>query len=65
MVPPSLPSFAATFSSSSFGSIPADDNSLPPIQARASQSENTQVAGRKRTRIDVSGPDHDDQSDSE
>ncbi|ESK95043.1 hypothetical protein Moror_13933 [Moniliophthora roreri MCA 2997] len=83
MVPPSLPSFAATFSSSSFGSIPADDNSLPPIQARASvsdfrrvkspavsnssrqQSENTQVAGRKRTRIDVSGPDHDDQSDSD
>ncbi|KAK7469111.1 hypothetical protein VKT23_003602 [Stygiomarasmius scandens] len=35
-VPPSLPSFASTFSSKSLSTFSSDDNSLPPIQSRSS-----------------------------
>ncbi|THV05229.1 hypothetical protein K435DRAFT_850115 [Dendrothele bispora CBS 962.96] len=35
-VPPSLPSFASTFSSKSLSNFSSDDNSLPPIQSRSS-----------------------------
>ncbi|KAF5369263.1 hypothetical protein D9758_002562 [Tetrapyrgos nigripes] len=34
--PPSLPSFASTFSNRSLSKFPNDDNSLPPIQSRSS-----------------------------
>ncbi|KAK7056699.1 hypothetical protein VNI00_002416 [Paramarasmius palmivorus] len=81
--PPSLPSFASAFSTKSLSTLASDDNSLPPIQPRASisdfrrvdpsgvsnssrqQSQNVQMAGRKRARTDVSGRDNDDQSDSD
>ncbi|KII86875.1 hypothetical protein PLICRDRAFT_272636 [Plicaturopsis crispa FD-325 SS-3] len=39
-IPQSLPSFAQAFSASSFNSISAGNNSLPPIQSRHSSQEN-------------------------
>ncbi|KAF9077563.1 hypothetical protein BDP27DRAFT_1282489 [Rhodocollybia butyracea] len=43
VIPPSLPSFAQTFSSNSLGPYGPDDNSLPPIQARATTNDSSRV----------------------
>ncbi|TFK73587.1 hypothetical protein BDN72DRAFT_165998 [Pluteus cervinus] len=43
-VPPSLPSFAQAFSTTSLGSISTSNNALPPIQTRLSSAEANRVA---------------------
>ncbi|KAL0064702.1 hypothetical protein AAF712_008400 [Marasmius tenuissimus] len=82
--PPSLPSFASTFSSRSLHNLRSDVNDLPPIQTRSSVSDfrrvdspgtqlqsryqpnddasSSQIAGKKRARIDPA--DADERSDS-
>jgi hypothetical protein len=42
-IPPSLPSFAQTFSSNSLSSYGPDDNSLPPIQSRVPPNDFSRV----------------------
>ncbi|KIK69630.1 hypothetical protein GYMLUDRAFT_66930 [Collybiopsis luxurians FD-317 M1] len=56
-IPPSLPSFAQTFNSTSLSSFGPDDNSLPPIQTKSSSSnfsrvEHSQVPVLSRRRSD-------------